>query len=55
MIVWHAQEHPGSCVAGCVRMVLASLGEAWTEAEVRQVIGHTRLGVALISADASLV
>jgi ABC-type bacteriocin/lantibiotic exporter with double-glycine peptidase domain len=55
MIVWHAQEHPASCVAACIRMVLANLGEAWTEAQVRQVIGHTRLGVALISAHAGLV
>ena len=55
MIVWHDQEHPSSCVAACVRMVLASLGQAWTEAQVRQVIGHSRLGVALIGAHAGLV
>ena len=55
MIVWHAQEHPASCVAACVRMVLASLGQAWTEAQVRQVIGHTRLGIALIGANSGLV
>lgn len=55
MIVWHAQEHPASCVAACVRMVLASLGEALTEAQVRQVVGHTRLCIALSSAHAGLV
>ena len=55
MIVWHGQEHPASCVAACVRMVLTSLGEPWTEAQVRQVIGHTRLGIALIEAHAGLV
>lgn len=54
MIVWHAQEHPASCVAACVRMVLASFGEAWTETQVRQVIGHTRLGISLIGAHAGL-
>lgn len=55
MIVWHAQEHPTSGVAACVRMVFAGVGETWTEAEVRRVIGHTRLGLTLAAAQARLV
>lgn len=55
MIVWRAQEHPASCVAACVRMVLTNLGVNLSEAQVRQVIGHTRLGIALIGAYAGLV
>lgn len=33
MLVWYAQEHPTSCVAACVRMVLTSFGEDWTEVQ----------------------
>lgn len=55
MIVWHAQQHLTSCVAACVRMVLASLGETWSETQVRRVIGHARLGITLVAANARLV
>jgi ABC-type bacteriocin/lantibiotic exporter with double-glycine peptidase domain len=55
MIVWYAQQHPASCVAACVRMVLAAFGQTWTEQQVRRIIGHTRLGVTLNSAHAGLI
>ncbi|HEV8716876.1 MAG TPA: cysteine peptidase family C39 domain-containing protein [Candidatus Binatia bacterium] len=47
MLVWCAQELRSSCVAACVRMVLGGLGAQVTEAQVRHLIGHTRLGVSL--------
>jgi ABC-type bacteriocin/lantibiotic exporter with double-glycine peptidase domain len=47
MLIWHAQELPSSCVAACVRIVLGGLGVQIAEAPIRQLIGHSRLGVSL--------
>ncbi|HXG68964.1 MAG TPA: hypothetical protein VNO70_27945 [Blastocatellia bacterium] len=55
MPVWYAQEHPTSCVAACVRMVLSDLGEDWTEGHVRGILGRPRLGITLKSARERLV
>ena len=55
MLVWYAQEHPTSCVAACVRMILTSFGEDWTEAQVRGVLGRPRLGITLTAAHARLM
>jgi ABC-type bacteriocin/lantibiotic exporter with double-glycine peptidase domain len=54
MLVWYAQELRSSCVAACVRMVLGGLGAQVTEAQVRHLIGHTRLGVSLTVAQRKL-
>jgi hypothetical protein len=37
MLTWHAQEHPTSFIATCVRMVLTDFDEDWSEAQVRAV------------------
>ena len=55
MLVWYAQEHPTSCVAACVRMVLTSFGEDWTEAQLRGLLGRPRLGITLTAAHARLI
>ncbi|MFN7944241.1 MAG: hypothetical protein U0Z53_02595 [Blastocatellia bacterium] len=55
MLTWFAQELASSCVAACVRMVLDGLGDNREEAQVRQLIGHTRLGISLAAAQARLV
>ncbi len=55
MLTWFAQEFASSCVAACVRMTLAGLGDNHDEAQVRQLIGYTRLGVSLAAAQARLV
>ena len=55
MINWLAQELPSSCVAACVRMALGGLGEEVPESQVRRLIGHSALGVALAAAQAQLV
>ena len=54
MLVWHAQEHPTSCVAACVRVVLTGFKESWTEARVRQLLGRPRLGITLAAAQERL-
>jgi len=54
MLVWYAQEWPSSCVAACVRMVLGGLGAQASEAQVRRLIGHTRLGASLAVAQRQL-
>ena len=54
MLTWVAQEFSSSCVAACVRMVLSGLGDHRDEAEVRQLIGYSRLGVSLARAHARL-
>jgi len=54
MLVWHAQELPSSCVAACVRMVLGGLGVQVAEAQLRRLIGHTRLGASLTAAQRKL-
>lgn len=41
------QELPTSCVAACVRMVLAELGHALPEAEIRLRCDHSSLGMRL--------
>ena len=48
------EELLSSCVAACVRMVLHSLGDSRDEAQVRQLIGYTRMGVSLAAAQARL-
>lgn len=50
MLVWYAQELQSSCVAACIRMVLGGLGVQVAEAQVRYLIGHTRLGTSLAMA-----
>jgi len=55
MPVWLAQEFPSSYVAACVRMVLGELGAQLTEAQVRQLIGYSPLGVSLAAAQTKLV
>lgn len=55
MLSWYAQELPSSCVAACTRMVIEDLGQQLSEAVVRRLIGHTRLGISLGSAQAKLV
>ena len=55
MLTWYAQEQPTSCVAACVRMVLTGFGVMWTEAQVRMVFGHPRLGITLTAAHARLI
>lgn len=54
MLTWFAQELFSSCVAACVRMVLNSLGDSRDEAQVRQLIGYSRLGVSLAVAQTRL-
>ena len=54
MLVWHAQERPSSCVAACVRIVLAGLNKSLTEARVRHVLGSSRLGITLKAAQERL-
>ncbi|MEK7829598.1 MAG: hypothetical protein AAB401_00850 [Acidobacteriota bacterium] len=55
MLDWYTQELPSSCVAACVRMALNGLGDSRDEAQVRQLIGYSRLGVSLAAAQAWLV
>lgn len=55
MLTWFAQELASSCVAACVRMALNGLGDSRDEAQVRQLIGYSRLGVSLAAAQARLV
>lgn len=50
MIVWFAQEHPSSCVAACLRMVLASFGQQHSEADLRRLLGNPRFGLTLARA-----
>lgn len=47
MIRWFAQEHPASCVATCVRMVLTAFGQQRSELVIRQILGNPRFGVTL--------
>lgn len=47
MIEWLAQEHISSCVAACLRMVLASFGQQRTEVELRHLLGNPRFGLTL--------
>lgn len=55
MLVWYAQELQSSCVAAYVRIVLGDLGLQLAEAQVRNIIGQTRLGVSLAVAQVKLV
>jgi len=47
MIQWFAQEHPASCVAACVRMVLTAFGQRREETEIRALLGNPRYGLTL--------
>ena len=55
MPIWYAQEHPTSCVAACVRMVLTDFHAHWTEAQIRELLGRPRLGITLKAAHARLL
>lgn len=48
MLPIYQQEQPASCVAACVRMVLAALGHTLAEEKIRQSCGQTALGLSLI-------
>ncbi|MDZ7291508.1 MAG: cysteine peptidase family C39 domain-containing protein [candidate division KSB1 bacterium] len=48
MIPVYAQEQPASCVAACVRMVLAALDLHLAEQEIRTRCGQTAVGLRLI-------
>ena len=50
MLTWFAQELPSSCLAACVRMALTGFNAHWTEPQVRQVVGQSRLGLTLQTA-----
>ena len=50
MILWCAQEHPSSCVAACLRMVLGSFGQHRSESDIRRVLGNPRFGITLAQA-----
>lgn len=54
MLTRFAQELFSSCVAACVRIVVNGLGDSRNEAQVRQLLGYTRLGVSLVAAQARL-
>lgn len=47
MLPLHSQELSTSCVAACVRMVLAALGYDLPEAEIRARCGYSGLGMRL--------
>ena len=47
MIQWYAQEHPASCVAACLRMVLSDFGAQASEPSIRQLLGNPRYGLTL--------
>jgi ABC-type bacteriocin/lantibiotic exporter with double-glycine peptidase domain len=53
--VSYAQELPSSCVAACLRMAFSAFGLNCLEAEVRNLIGSSPLGVSLARAHARLV
>jgi ABC-type bacteriocin/lantibiotic exporter with double-glycine peptidase domain len=55
MPVWYAQEHPTSCVAACVRMVLTDFAERWTEGQVHALLGRPRQGITLTATYTRLV
>lgn len=47
MLPLFRQELPTSCVAACVRMVLAGLGHSFSEAEIRHRCGYEAAGMQL--------
>jgi len=47
MLPVYEQEQPASCVAACVRMVLAGFGLLLTEEEIRTRCGQTVIGLCL--------
>ncbi|MGH9832551.1 MAG: cysteine peptidase family C39 domain-containing protein [Blastocatellia bacterium] len=55
MIQWFAQEHPASCIAACLRIVLSSFGTQRAEQEIRQMLGNPRYGLTLEQATAKLL
>jgi ABC-type bacteriocin/lantibiotic exporter with double-glycine peptidase domain len=54
MIQWFAQEHPASCIAACLRMVLSSFGAQSAEQDIRRMLGNPRSGLTLGEAAARL-
>ena len=55
MIEWFAQEHPASCVAACLRMVLTVFGQRHAENEIRRLLGNPRFGLTLSQAAEKLI
>lgn len=55
MIKWFAQEHPASCVAACVRMVLTAFGQKREESKIRTLLGNPRFGLTLTQAARKLI
>ena len=55
MIAWYAQEHPASCVAACLRMVLTSFGQYYTESAIRHILGNPHFGITLTQAATKLL
>lgn len=55
MIRLFRQEHPASCVAACVRMVLSGFGQTLDESRIRQLLGNPRFGLTLSQANRKLL
>lgn len=55
MIAWFRQEHPASCVAACVRMVLSGFGQMLEESRIREILGNPRFGLTLTQAARKLL
>jgi len=55
MITWFPQQQRASCVAACVRMVLTGFGQQLPEAQVRQILQVSPLGVTLPKAQRRLL
>lgn len=55
MIQLFRQEHPASCVAACVRMVLSGFGQTLEESRIRQLLGNPRFGLTLSQAKKKLL
>lgn len=54
MLTWYGQELSTSCVAACIRMVLTGFSQILTEAQIRQMVGASKLGISLAAAAAHL-
>lgn len=55
MINWFRQEHPASCVAACVRIVLSGFGQDIEEVQIRGLLGNPRFGLTLTQAAGKLL
>ncbi|HEX4951502.1 MAG TPA: cysteine peptidase family C39 domain-containing protein [Blastocatellia bacterium] len=54
MMIWYAQEHPTSCVAACIRIVMSSFSLTCAEMQIRLIIGNPKLGISLVTTSAHL-